>query len=126
MTLTPKQQSAFDLLKQGPEYQRYFFKHTDDIQLFLPLKNEEFFLPQNNSSPVESQDNKGYFSIPYWPALGYLEKVAQKSSLTTNAEVIAGLMNVIRDVTRPKSVTKVDNYHTWYSFVKIISNLPTE
>ena len=79
MTLTPKQKTAFDLLKEGPEYQRYFFNRADDIRLLMPLKEEGFLGSSNNPAPIESEDKKGLFTIPFWPALTYLEKVTKEA-----------------------------------------------
>lgn len=124
--MEPKIQAALNLLKEGLEYQRYFFKRTEDIGLFGVLREEGFFSSAHNPKPVESKDQKGYFSIPYWPALEYLEKISTQCSAGMHQEEAKALMAIIREVTRPQHEQKSDNYRTWYSFLRIMANLPTE
>lgn len=128
MTLTPKQKAAFDLLKEGPEYQGYFFTHSSDIDLFFQLKQEGFFAPKNNPTPIESTERKGLFTIPFWSALIYLEMVSKEATKPENKKYAEDLLDIIREVTMPENDPnkRTDNYRTWYVFSKIMANLPMD
>lgn len=128
MTLTPKQKAAFDLLKEGPEYQGYFFNRVEDVGLFMPLKEEGFFNPSNNPTPIESAERKGSFTIPFWSVLIYLEKVSKVSDKPEHRKYAEALIGILREVTKPENDPdkRSDNYRTWYIFSKIMGNLPTD
>src|SRR6185437_14864499 len=77
------------------------------------------FAPDQNPDPVE-KDN-GY-AIPYWSALDYLKRLAKKIAEGEELDKIDKLLNIIREVSeQPK-----DNYHTWYSFIDILADLPND
>lgn len=128
MTLTPKQKAAFDLLKEGPEYQGYFFNRVDDIELLMLLKQEGFFNSKNNPAPIESIERKGSFTIAFWSALTYLEKISKSSASQGDKKYAEALMSILREVTMPEKDPnkRADNYRTWYIFSKIMTNLPTD
>ncbi|HVA97313.1 MAG TPA: hypothetical protein VNG53_00345, partial [Bacteroidia bacterium] len=86
---------------------------------FSFLKAEGYFDPEKNPEPVQVKEG---FQIPYWEALGYLEKLSIQISLGNETELTDELLGVIKNVSEhPK-----DNYRTWYLFIKILSNLPNE
>ena len=83
------------------------------------LKSEGYFDPDKNPEPILVKDG---FQIPYWEALGYLEKLSIQISQGKETELIDELLTVIKNVSEhPK-----DNYRTWYLFIKILSNIPNE
>lgn len=83
------------------------------------LKAEGYFDPERNPEPVQVKEG---FQIPYWEALGYLEKLSIQISQGNETELTDELLAVIKNVSEhPK-----DNYRTWYLFIKILSNLPNE
>jgi len=128
MTVTPKQKAALDLLKEGPEYQGYFFNRLEGFDLFALLNQEGYFHSRNNPVSIESKDNKGLFTIPFWPALIYLEKVSKEAAKSENKKYAEALMDILREVTKPDHdpSKRSDNYRTWYIFSKIMANLPTD
>lgn len=86
---------------------------------FSFLKAEGYFDPDKNPEPVKVKEG---YQIPYWEALGYLEKLSIQISQGNETELIDELLAVIKNVSEhPK-----DNYRTWYLFIKILSNLPNE
>lgn len=83
------------------------------------LKSEGYFDPNKNPEPIQVKDG---FQIPYWEALGYLEKLSIQISQGKETDLIDELLDVIKNVSEhPK-----DNYRTWYLFIKILSNIPNE
>lgn len=83
------------------------------------LKEEGYFDPQKNPSPVPVQNG---FTVPYWEALGYLQRLSTKIKEGNNLELTDEIIAIIRSVSdHPK-----DNYITWYNFIQILSNLPND
>lgn len=83
------------------------------------LKSEGYFDSEKNPEPVQVKEG---FQIPYWEALGYLEKLSVQISQGNETELTDELLGVIKNVSEhPK-----DNYRTWYLFIKILSNIPNE
>ena len=83
------------------------------------LKSEGYFDPDKNPEPIQVKDG---FQIPYWEALGYLEKLSIQISEGKETELIDELLDVIKNVSeRPK-----DNSRTWYIFIKILSSIPND
>lgn len=83
------------------------------------LKSEGYFDPGKNPEPIQVKEG---FQVPYWEALGYLEKLSIQISQGEETELIDELIAVIKNVSEnPK-----DNYRTWYLFIKILSNIPNE
>lgn len=116
------------LLRQDKDLVAYFFKNVELIEWFSTLRENGYFSYKNNPAPIPSKDNQNLFTIPYWQALTYLEKVAKKASITKNIQYAKDLMDILRGVTCPenKSENRVDNYRTWYMFAKIMGHLPND
>ncbi|MBO8140385.1 MAG: toll/interleukin-1 receptor domain-containing protein [Thermosipho sp. (in: Bacteria)] len=116
---------ALDLIKHSPAYEKYFFNKLQSIKWFDVLKLEGFFRPEKAPSP-EPADEEGYYKVPYWNVLTYLEKVSQQVNNPDNEKYIDGLIEIIRDVSEYhlNNDIKLDNFHIWSSFVRILSNIP--
>ena len=126
MTLNAKQVAALDLLEQGEEYAAYFFKKATGLVWFDALRERGHFDPSRNPKPKEARE-KGFFTIPQWPALDYLERISHDAAKPENRDYAEKLMGVIRSVTRPADAGhRADNYRTWWYFTKILCILPTE
>lgn len=83
------------------------------------LKSEGYFHPDKNPEPIQVKDG---FQIPYWEALGYLEKLSIQIGVGKETELIDEILGVIKNVSEhPK-----DNYRTWYIFIKILSSIPND
>jgi hypothetical protein len=126
VTLSPKEQSILSLIRADAAYENYFFKKVTDIKWFYPLKEMGYFSPDNAPGPAPA-DQPGYFTIPEWNVLSYLERVSEKTSLEAR-DYIEELLKIIKDVSeyRDSSGRHIDNYRTWYFFVKILYNIPNQ
>ncbi|MBU0951951.1 MAG: hypothetical protein KKH91_03875 [Elusimicrobia bacterium] len=117
-----------NLLQNEPR-KRYFFKKLISIQWFQDLYEQGYFLPGNAPGPVPS-NQEGYFITPEWNVLPYLEKISIqiKEKQEENKGYIEELLDIIKTVTEyhVKNDNKLDNYRTWWYFVKILCNLPKE
>jgi len=114
----------FEIMGKGVPYQDYFLKNVELIEWFLPLKQKGYFSPEKAPGPKVA-DQKGYFSIPQWNILNYLERVSQKVKIPGNERYIDELLTIIKEVSnyRDSNGHIIDNYRTWWYFVKILVNI---
>ena len=127
MGLNAKEEAVLNLLREDSAYENYFFKKASDIKWFEPLKSRAFFAPEKAPAPITAEE-EGYFIIPEWNVLSYLEKVSRQVDIPGNEKYIDDLLGIIRDVSNFNGPTgkHIDNYRTWYYFAKILCNVPLE
>jgi len=127
MSLLPKEEAVLKLLEEDTAYKDYFFNKVADPKWFEELKKREYFHPKNAPGPRPG-DQEGYYSMPWWNVLSYLEKVSEQLHVTGNEKYIAELLAIIKEVSTYKVAdgTNIDNFHTWRSFVTILLNIPKE
>lgn len=108
-------------------YSNYFFERVKNVKWFFPLKEKGFFSPEKAPVPKPA-DKEGYWTIPRWNILDYLEKVSEQVNVPGNEKYADELLKIIKDVTyyHIKNNKCLDNYYTWWYFVKILSNLPDD
>ncbi|MHA1737429.1 MAG: PIN domain-containing protein [Candidatus Heimdallarchaeota archaeon] len=110
---------ALGLVDSDESYKQYFFKKVESSVWFKILKERGIFNPENNPSPIQVKEG---FQIPFWEPLIYLEKLSIQikngHELQLADEIIAIIISV--------SQKPIDNYRTWYLFIKILANLPKE
>ena len=123
--LKPRQIDALNRVKQEPALQPFFFKKLKGVKWFDELETQGFFNPKHHSGPVET-DPKGYFNIPTWPILHYLEQTAPELQQPENLGYVVKFLNVMREVTRSAMEGKVNNFRTWWYFAKITEFIPIE
>lgn len=99
----------------------YFFKKCSSVEWFFALKEKGYFDPDKAPGRTEP-DEKGYFTIPQWNVLPYLERISQQVNIPDNEKYIDELLAIIKKVTGERK----DNYRTWWFFVKILLNIPNE
>jgi hypothetical protein len=110
---------------QYPGVESYFFDQVTGLVWFNFLKEKGYFLASHNPHPRETKET-GSYTIPSWPALRYLERISKACARPENRNYAEELMQIIREVTKPKDTEKADNYRTWWYFTQILSNLPTD
>lgn len=115
----------FKLIRDD-HYRNYFFKKVTALHWFDILKKHGYFKPSEETKPQEIKS--GYYSIPQWNVLPYLERVSQQVNMPGNERYIDDLLKIIKEVSdyRDSSGKHIDNYRTWYYFVKILLNIPNE
>jgi hypothetical protein len=123
--LTPRQLDALDRIEKKPELQPFFFKKLKGLHWFDELETREFFNPKHNPKPVPS-DQEGFFSIPNWCILEYLEKTSFELQKPENLDYAVKFLQIIRNVTEKAIEDGVDNYRTWWYFAKIVKVIPIE
>lgn len=122
--LTPEQRNALDLLKEGDEYVRFFFRKAKGLGVFDALKQDGWFAPDKNPAPIQAEN--GGFRIPDWPAAEYLARAAVDTNNPGEHRYAEEMMQILRDVTKPADGKKRDNYRTWWRFTTILAALPLD
>ncbi|MEW6409705.1 MAG: hypothetical protein AB1488_06290 [Nitrospirota bacterium] len=104
-----------------------FFEKRSELEWFDELKKRGYFNPNPDTCPQEAKE-KGYYSIPQWNVLSYLEKVSQQANAPGNEKYIDELLGIIKEVSNYRDSTgqHIDNYRTWFYFVKILCNIPND
>ncbi len=117
-----------DIYLRNRSFQEYVFRKLDDPNWLTYLYHYRFFTGNRNPRPVEVPEQTGYYSIPHWPALDYLERVARRLSEQPDQETGQMLMKIVRSVSdfRDENGERIDNYRTDWFFVKIMAALPIE
>jgi len=117
----------FELIEEDIAYENYFFKKVKDLKWFSLLNERKYFSP-DKALGVEKGEEKGFYRIPEWNILPYLEKVSGQVREGKNKEYVDELLEIIRDVTNYhlKHDKILDNYRTWWYFVKILLNIPSD
>jgi hypothetical protein len=101
ISLTSKQEAFVRQMAEGDDYTRRGFdlllKRTDFVKFFDALAAQHLFDPDRNPGPLPS-DTPGYFRIPYWESLRYLEAVARTSGERNDLALAEKVLDVVRRV----------------------------
>lgn len=120
------------LIKNDKAQENHLFKTLsttgNPFPLLRPLKEAGYFDPENNPGPIEVENQKGYFTIPHWNILNYLENAAKKNKMESTKEVSDLLADIINNIInyRTDDGERIDNYKTDWILAKIIFFLPLE
>lgn len=123
--MDPKRQAILQLLSQDSAYEDHFFKTKKNPIWFYALKEKGYFDPKKNPS-VQPADREGYYIIPQWNVLEYLERLAEQVNVPENEKYVDELLNIIKNVSTYKNGggDVIDNYRTWWYFIKILLHIP--
>ena len=127
--LPSKLESFVQMMLQGDDFARHGFellsKRPNPEILFDPLSDAGFFNPDKNPGPVPS-NQPGFVQIPFWPALTYLQAVAQRAGELNDIPLSEKILGVVRSVTsfRDPLGERRDNHYTAHSFAEILGMLP--
>lgn len=121
----PAEKILYEIIKNDKTYENYLFGKLNSVEWFLSFK--QYYAPENNQNPIPS-DQEGFFTIPEWNVLPYLEKVSQQVNTLENEKYINELLTIIKDLSNYKDTNEkhIDNYRTWWYFVKILLNIPND
>ena len=106
----------------------YFFNGLESRKWLIHLEEERFFDGSKNPEPIESEDNAGFYSMPYWGVLNYLEKISQQNLENIEEETTESLIRIIDSISQFKNAEeqRIENYRTDYSIFKILCTIPGE
>ncbi|PIY32930.1 MAG: hypothetical protein COZ07_04045, partial [Candidatus Infernicultor aquiphilus] len=122
--LNKKELELLNRIKNRTVYENKFFEKRSETKWFDELKKRGYFIPNLNTRPQETE--KGYFLIPQWNVLPYLERISQQINIRGNEKYIDELRLIIIEISKYKDSEgqHIDNYRTWRYFVKILLNFP--
>lgn len=125
--MDPKRQAILQLMSQDVAYENHFFKTKKNPVWFFELKKRGYFDPKKNPS-LQPADREGYYFIPQWNVLEYLERLAEQVNVPENEKYIYELLEIIKNVSTYKNEVGdvIDNYRTWWFFIKILLKLPND
>lgn len=128
--LSVKQQAFLDEMTKDQDVESWGFEklstRDDRIKYFRPLFDLGMFSPSKAPQPIENEN--GGYQVPYWPALEYLERVAEDIGNNSDSESGQLMMEIIRSISkyRDESDNPINNSNIWYSFISIFSQLPLD
>ena len=114
-----------NLLELDARYS-YFFRNLKSSLWLKPLKEKGYFAPEKNPEPQEISDQPGYYRIPHWTVLDYLENIANKNDEHPSNEITDLLLEIIDSIAnyRDEHDKRIENYRTDWILIKIIFKLP--
>ena len=99
----------------------YFFRGLKYPTWLEPLKEAGWFNPDENPLPYESPDTPGYYRIPIWYALEYVETIANHPE--RDVDLLVKIVNTIVDCT-DETGERIKNDGTNRRLIKIIGTFP--
>lgn len=106
----------------------YFFKNLRSKKWLVPLRDAGFFNPKQNPLPEEVPDQPGYFTIPYWSVLSYLEIISKENRNNPDSNISQTLLDIVNAIIsyRDENGTRIENYRTNWIMLTVLSNLPPD
>ncbi len=113
-----------DFIKKD-QYYNYFFEKVQNVFWFNILKYHNLFKPSDKLGP-QPADREDSYTLPYWKALVYFEKISEQIEIGNNEEYAQELFEIMREVTNfhIKNNYVLDNYYLWWGFIKALLNIP--
>jgi len=127
-----KTSRIFQKIKKSKSLEDYFFRKlastNNPFPWFKILKEKGYLKPEKNPPPQEIPSKAGYYQIPYWNILGFLENIATQNLKTPDERITALLIETIDSIIdyRDDDGQRVENTKTDWVMIKIIANLPLE
>lgn len=110
-------------LLQSEARRAYFFRELKHPAWLKPLKDAGWFDPDENPLPYESPDTWGYYRIPVWYALAYLETIANHPERPI--DLLVDIVNAIVDYAKDTG-KGIENHRTNQRIIQIIGKLPID
>jgi len=130
-SVTSKQR-LFQIVRNDTPLENYAFRKlaesTEAPQWLSPSMQQDYFQAAKNPPPSEVEGQPGFFTIPQWNVLLYLEKVAEENQKNPDQEITNTLVSIVDEITNYRDAEghRIDNYRTDWFMVKIISMLPSD
>jgi hypothetical protein len=120
----------FQVIRNDKPLEDYTFKKLAECEnpsrWLIPLKDRDYFSGDKNPPPQEVEDQPGFYTIPLWNVLPYLENVAKKNKERPEAQITGALSQIVDSIIgyRDGKGQRVDNYRTDWFVTKIVFMLP--
>ena len=123
--LSAKEQDLLQRIDEKKDLRPLFFRKVKGLKWFDEFSERDYFSPEANPKPIPAKE-EGYVNIPYWPVVDYLVKTVPELSKIENIEYAKKYFEVLVTTTRYAKEYEFSNYHTWWQFSEIISQIPLE
>ena len=124
--LTPREKDLLERVNAKPEIRPFFFKKVKGLKWFNALDQAGYFKAENLPAPISSEE-EGYVKIPSWEVVNYLVRTAQELENYEDASEYAHrFIDIIVRATEYAKYNKITNYHVWWQFAVILSQIPIE
>lgn len=127
-TLDEKKIEILRKIRHNEPLKIHFFRKLASTSNPFPwiqdLVNEGYFDPERYPGPKEVPDKEGYYTMPYWEPLGYLENLAKINYQENDREITENLLEIVNNFISQDYEER--NYRTDYIFLKIIFLLPKD
>ena len=108
-------------LLESETRREYFFKKLESPAWLEPLKEDDWFNPEQNPALIEDPEQPGNFYYPMWYALEYVAKISTHPE--TDVSIFVNIVNSIINYT-DESGERIGNNRTDLQTIKIIGVLP--
>lgn len=132
MTEEEKVSRILQKIRKTKSLENYFFRKLASTNNPFPwlkiLKEKGYLNPEKNPPPQEVPEKPGYYQIPYWNILGFLENVATQNLKAPDEEIANLLVETIDSIIdyRDSEGQRVENTKTDWAMIKIVASLPLE
>ncbi|MCI0560589.1 MAG: SIR2 family protein [Nitrososphaera sp.] len=120
----PRRAAIVHMIQNDDELAQYFFSKVTGLIWLEDLLAAGFYDPKLNPKPELTAD-KQYWNITIWPALQYLERVAEEATASGNSNATTHILGVLSAVTVHAREQGLDNTRTWWILAKTLAKLPT-
>ena len=129
--LTAKQESFIEMMRKSEEHKARGFEllaRRANPEVFFEALEEAGFFQSSEALGVIETEEPGYYRVPHWPALDYLEAVSNLAGRTHNSDLARKIIEVIRHVSRHREPdnTPRDNSNTFRKFADFLGVLPLD
>ena len=123
--LSPKEKDLLERVNAKPELRTLFFRQVSGLKWFDALHDFGFFNAENIPAPVPAKE-EGYVNIPRWEVVDYLAKTAKELVGQSAIDYAPRFLDIIAGATAHAKANDFGNYHVWWQFAEILSQIPTE
>ena len=123
-----KIEDALQFIQNDAPQRRYLFRLLESATNPQPwlevLYNRGYLDPDRN--PRSQKVKTGYYTVPYWEVLGFLENVAARNLGEPSEEITRLILKILEDIIcyRTEAGERINNHHTDASMAKVIFSLP--
>jgi hypothetical protein len=123
--LTVKEIDLLERVKASPELRVLFFRKVKGLKWFDVLQEAGYFNVENIPAPIPARE-VGYVQIPRWDAVEYLVNTVHELINESAKDYVPRFLEIIVGVTCYAKVNNISNYHVWWQFAKVLSQIPSD
>ncbi len=112
-------------LLESDARRKYFFSKLESDAWLEPLKEDGWFEPENNPTPQQYRDQRGYY-YSSWYALEYVSKIADCTEKPSRDETINCLVSIVDTIINhtDERGERIRNDYTDWRILRIIATFP--